>query len=397
MAEKNANSDGATKNIGLRGIPVADTRISYVDGINGKLIYRGYQITDLAENSSFEEIIHLLLFHDLPRGGQLGRLKKELAEYRVLPEPVADAMRALPEYTPPMDMLQHIVPLLGIHDPDLEDESKEANRRKAMRLVARFPLVVMGWQRLRDGLDLADPVPDESHAYNVLYALHDKEPMPEAVHDMDVALILHAEQTFNASSFTARQVASTQARIYACITAALGALSGGLHGGANTRVKKMLEEIGSIDNVQKYVAETLDGGGKIMGMGHAIYKTLDPRARILKDMATRLSDKLGDRSWLELSDEVARVTQEEFQKRKGVQIYPNVDFYSPTLYTLMGIPSDLFTPLFAVARVLGWAAHVIEERFAEAQPKPALYRPEADYVGTYCGPEGCEWVPLDKR
>jgi citrate synthase len=215
--------------------------------------------------------------------------------------------------------------------------------------------------------------------------------------DFDICLILHAEHSFNASTFAGREVASTHAHMYASIAAAIGALSGELHGGANSEVMKMLLEIGEVERVKSWVTSRLQRGGKIMGMGHAVYHTEDPRATILRGICVRMAERTGDRHWYELTKAIEAATKEEFKKIKGKEIYPNVDFYSASVYHMMGIPMDLFTPVFAISRISGWAAHIIEEKFAEAQPKPELYRPDADYIGTYCGPQFCEYVPIEKR
>jgi citrate synthase len=222
-------------------------------------------------------------------------------------------------------------------------------------------------------------------------------PDPETARDFDICLILHAEHSFNASTFAGREVASTHAHMYASIAAAIGALSGELHGGANCEVMRMLLEIAEIGRVKSWVAGKLGRGGKIMGMGHAVYHTQDPRATILRGICERLARRTGDTHWYELTKAIEGATQEEFRKMKGKEIYANVDFYSASVYHMMGIPTDLFTPVFALSRISGWAAHIIEEKFAEAQPKPELYRPDADYIGTYCGPEYCEYIPIEKR
>jgi citrate synthase len=222
-------------------------------------------------------------------------------------------------------------------------------------------------------------------------------PDPETARDFDICLILHAEHSFNASTFAGREVASTHAHMYASIVAAVGALSGELHGGANSEVMRMLFEIGEVNRVKSWVSKKLKGGGKIMGMGHAVYHTEDPRATILRGICVRLADRTGDRRWYELTEAIEAATKEEFRKMKGKEIYANVDFYSASVYHMMGIQSDLFTPVFAISRISGWAAHIIEEKLAEAQPKPELYRPDSDYVGNYCGLEGCEYVPVEER
>jgi citrate synthase len=222
-------------------------------------------------------------------------------------------------------------------------------------------------------------------------------PDPGTSRDFDICLILHAEHSFNASTFAGREVASTHAHLYASIAAAMGALSGELHGGANTEVMEMLQEIGQVDRVRPWISERLRKGGKVMGMGHAVYHTEDPRATILRGMCGRMAERTGESKWCELTKAIEVATEEEFKKLKGREIYPNVDFYSASVYHMMGIATDLFTPVFAISRISGWAAHIIEEKFAEAQPKPELYRPDADYVGNYCGLRGCQYVPIEER
>ena len=385
------------KNIGLRGVVVADSTICKVEGEAGKLSYRGFDVVTLAENSCFEEVVHLLLYNELPKKPQLDKLKSTLGEYRVLPPTVANALETLPTSTSPMDVLQGMVPLLGADDPELLDESKEANYRKALRLIARLPLIVTNWDRIRKGKAIVQSDPSLDHAAGILLSLDGRAPDPDTARDLDLCLTLHAEHSFNASTFTARQIASARAHMYACISGAVGSLSGELHGGANARVFAMLNKIGDPENVRSFVTRTLDEGGLIMGMGHAVYKVLDPRAKILGPMSKRLSERTGNSKFHEISERVRTITAEEFKKRKGIDINANVDFYSASVYHVMGFETDLFTPLFAIARVAGWAAHVIEEKFAEAQPKPALYRPRAEYIGRYCGPEGCEWIPENDR
>jgi citrate synthase len=241
-----------------------------------------------------------------------------------------------------------------------------------------------------------DPDPELGQAANLLYMLNGQRPDAEAARYMDICLILHAEHSLNASTFAAREVCSTRAHMYAAVGAAVGSLSGELHGGANARVMSMLQEIGSKERIEEYVRGTLDGGGKIMGMGHAVYRTMDPRARILAPISRRLGERSGNPEWYELSVELEGQTREYFRQQKGREIYPNVDFYSATVYSYLGIPVDLFTPVFAASRVAGWAAHVIEERHAEAA-ETALYRPSSEYVGDYCGPQECAFVPLERR
>jgi len=386
-----------TKNIGLRGIKVADTRISDVDGEKGNLIYRGLNICDLVSNSTFEEVSFLLLSNRLPTAKELKTFQSELVSERKVPEAVYGFMRMMPKASHPMDVLQASIPILAVYDNQLHDESRDANLKKAARLIAKLPNIVAAWDRIRKGKEPVGPDPELIHAGNFLYMLSGSLPDPETTKDFDTCLILHAEHSFNASTFAGREVASTHAHLYASIVAALGALSGELHGGANSEVMKMLLEIGEVDRAKSWVFEKLRKGGKIMGMGHAVYHTEDPRATILRRIDDRLADRTRDRRWFELTKTIEMATKEEFRKLKGKEIYPNVDFYSASVYHMMGIPTDLFTPVFAISRISGWAAHIIEEKFAEAQPKPELYRPDADYVGTYCGPEACPYIPIEER
>jgi len=386
-----------TKNIGLRGVKVADTRISDVDGERGNLIYRGLNICDLVVRSTFEEVSYLLLHDHLPTAEELKKFQEALVSEREVPEGVYRFMKMMAAASHPMDIMQAAVPILASHDPQLHDETREANFKKAIRLIAKLPTVVAAWDRIRKGKTAVRPNPELSHAGNFLYMLSGSPPGVGTAKDFDTCLILHAEHSFNASTFAGREVASTHAHLYASIAAALGALSGELHGGANSEVMKMLLEIGEVDRVKPWVSEKLQKGGKVMGMGHAVYHTEDPRATILRGVCSRLADRLGGRKWFELTKAIEAATKEEFRRLKGKDIYPNVDFYSASVYFMMGIPIDLFTPVFAVSRISGWTAHIIEEKFAEAQPKPELYRPDADYVGTYCGPQACPYVPIEER
>jgi len=386
-----------TKNIGLRGIKIADTRISDVDGEKGILIYRGFNIVDLAQSSTFEEISFLLLNDRLPTRAELKEFQSELALERKIPQAVLEYMKMLPQSAHPMDVLQSAVPVLGSYDIQSGEETREANLKKALRLIAKLPSMVAAWDRIRNGNEPVLPRSDLSHAGNFLYMLSGSLPDPDTARDFDICLILHAEHSFNASTFAGREVASTHAHLYAAIAAAIGALSGELHGGANSEVMRMLLEIGEANRVTSWVSARLRKGGKVMGMGHAVYRTEDPRATILRKICEKLAERIGDRKWVEMTKAIEAATKEEFRKIKGREIYANVDFYSASVYHMMNIPVDLFTPVFAISRISGWAAHVIEEKFAEAQPKTELYRPDADYVGNYCGPEACEYIPIGKR
>jgi len=386
-----------TKNIGLRGITVADTKISKVDGAAGLLYYRGYSILDLAENSTFEETANLLLYGDLPNRRYLKIFDRILKGNRDIPEDLKHTLRERPAGAGIMNVLQAAIPLLADHDPRAGDDSKTANYDRAIQLIAKLPTIVAYRDRVRRGLPPVEPRQDLSHAANFLYMLNGKEPDPGAARDFDVCLVLHADHTFNASTFSAREVASTRASMYAAASAAVGALSGDLHGGANTRVMEMLLKIGKPEDVDSWVKNELEGGGKIFGMGHAVYKTWDPRAKVLGPMCKRLGEAAGDTKWYDLSTKVMEAAQREMKQLKGVDIYPNVDFFGASVYYQLGIPVELNTAMFALSRIAGWCAHVIEEKFAEAQPKPALYRPRAEYIGNYCGPEGCVFKPLKDR
>ncbi len=386
-----------TKNIGLRGVKVADTKISNVDGENGILIYRGYRIEDLAKNSTFEETAYLLLHDRLPGAGQLEEFNRQLVRARQIPSFILNTLKDLPHGAPPMDVLQASVPLLAMADPDVTNDSREANVTKAMNLIASVASMVAAWQRIRHD---KDPLPNDeslSHAGNFLWQLTGEKPDPETAKDLDTALVLHADHSFNPSTFACREVVSTQAHMYAAVAAGVGALSGSLHGGANAQVMKMLMELRDEKDVRGWVKKQLDSGRKIMGMGHAVYKTIDPRARFLKEMCFRLGKKLGQEHWCSLSSVIEESAVSELEKRGKTTIKPNVDFYSAPVYHMMGIPGDLMTPIFAVARIAGWTAHIIEEKFGDAQEKPALYRPSSEYIGNYCGKTGCMYEPLETR
>ena len=384
-----------TKNIGLRGIEVADTKISNIDGEKGKLIYRGFDILDLTKNSSFEETAYLLLYDKLPTKQELNEFNTKLIEARYIPKQMQKNMENWRGDADPMDMLQAFVSALaGYYDEEFSN--KEASYEKAINLIAKVPTIIASWQRIRNGLEIVDPDSSLSHAANFLYMMSGEKPDSEVEKIFDVCLILHADHTFNASTFTARQVASTRAHMYSAASAAIGALSGELHGGANTEVMKMLLEISDIEKVEPWIKEKLSKGDKIMGMGHAVYKTYDPRAQVLKELSRKLAAKSKEK-WFDMTEKIETATISEMKSQKGKDIYPNVDLYSASIYYMLKIPVDLNTPIFAISRVAGWAAHIIEEKFAEAAPKTALYRPKAVYVGKYCGPQGCEYKTLDLR
>ncbi len=384
-------------NTGLRGVTIASTKVSDVRGAEGKLIYRGYLVQDLAKNATFEEVIHLLLHEHLPNETELAGLKKVLAKERAIPDRLVSILKASRQTAVPMDILQAAVPLLATCDPDLDDPSRPASERKAVRLIAKLPTVLAAWERIRKGKEPIAPSANLSQAANFLYMLTGERPDEETARFFDICLILHAEHSFNASTFAAREIASTRAHMYAAVSGAIGSLSGELHGGANVRVMQMLKKIDSIDNVETYVNNEFDAGRKVFGLGHAVYDTDDPRAFILAPMSSKVGRRIGEPKWYDISKKIEEVAKASFKERKGKDIYVNVDFYSASLYHAMRIPMDFFTPVFAISRVAGWCAHVLEEQFAEAAPKPMLYRPESEYVGDYCGPDECSFVPVDNR
>jgi citrate synthase len=386
------------RNIGLRNIEVADTKICSIDGENGKLIYRGYDILDLVKHSTYEETAYLLIFGELPTGDQLRDFKRRLEEARGIPEPMIKNLKNRPKRAHPMDVLQSCISELADYDLNIEDSTKEAHVRRSIILMAKIPAIVAAWGRIRGGQHVVEPAEERemSHAANFLYMLRGVEPPTDEARMMDICFMLHAEHSFNASTFAAREIASTRAHLYACVCGAAGALSGELHGGANVQVMKMLLEISDPANAYKWVANRLGSGGRIMGMGHAVYRTTDPRADVLARLSSRISREKNNK-WYDITKRVEDATSSWMKENKNQAIYPNVDLYSASVYYSLGIPMDLNTPIFAISRSAGWCAHVIEEKFAEAAPKPALYRPKAVYVGKYCGPMGCEYTPLSSR
>jgi citrate synthase len=376
------STDANVVKAGLEGIVATQSEISDVDGIQGRLIYRGYDIHDLAEHATFEEVIYLLWNGDLPNRNQLDELKGQLAADAALPAEVATLLNRIPRSANPMDMLRTAVSALSFYDPDGPDTSRDANTRKAARLVARFPTIVTTFHRLRNGLEPVQPRPDLSVAANFVYTLFGKDPDDIATRTMDVAFVLHADHELNASTFSARVTAATLSDIYSAIVSAIGTLKGPLHGGANEGVIKNLLEIGSVDNVEPWLKDQFARKAKIMGFGHRVYRTEDPRATHLRDMSRLLGDRVGNTLWYQMSRKMEEVMMRE------KHLNPNVDFYSASTYYTLGIPTDLFTPIFACSRISGWTAHVLEQ-FANNR----LIRPRAEYVG----PRGRKWVPISDR
>jgi citrate synthase len=384
------------KNTGLRGVTVADSAISFIDGEKGVLIYRGYRIEDLADHSSFMETVYLLLFGSLPTVEHLEAFTRQVKEMRRVPEYVFESMRHWPKNARPMDVLQACVPLLSMAEEHNDTMDRQTCINRSIGLIAQMPTLVAAWHRIRTEQPVLAPDPALDHAANFLWMLQGNKPEAATAKDLDVCLVLHADHTFNASTFAAREVVSTRASLYAGVAAGLGALSGSLHGGANEKVMEMLLQLEHEPDIEGWVSEQLRHGDRIMGMGHAIYKTGDPRAVYLKKMGQRLGTQTGGK-WAAISQKIEETALAIFASQGKTTILPNVDFNSAPVYYLMGIPMDLMTPIFAISRVAGWCAHIIEEQFADVQGKPALYRPQAQYVGEYCGLMGCEYAPVDKR
>jgi citrate synthase len=367
---------------GLEDVVAGVSEICFLDGIQGRLLYRGYDVHDLAAGSTFEEVVYLLWHGDLPTRDQFDALNRQLVAERSLPGPIVDFLRALPRDATPMDVLRTAVSALAIYDPDLEDESREANLRKATRLTARMPTIVATHHRLRTGQPLVDPDPSLSTAQNFLYMLLGQRSNEMEERTMDVALILHADHELNASTFAARVTAATLAGMYDAITSAIGALSGPLHGGANEQVMRMLQRIEQPDRVDSYLKAALDRKEKIMGFGHRVYRTEDPRATHLRQMSHDIGERRNEIKWWQMSRQI----EETLKQQKG--LWANVDFYSASTYFMMGIPIDLFTPVFACSRISGWTAHALEQ-YANNR----LIRPRAEYVG----PTDRRFVPLAQR
>ncbi|MDC1142019.1 citrate/2-methylcitrate synthase [Planctomycetota bacterium] len=366
-------TDAPTVSYGLQGVVVDDSRICKVDGVEGKLYYYGYSIFELAENCSYEEVVYLLLKGELPNAEQLAGITKELTDARGMAFGVKDVIKSAPESSIPMDVLRTAASAVALTDPNPTDNSEDARYRKAIRLIAQFPEIVAADYRHRQGKELVEPDPSLGHAANFLYLLHGEKAGEKAVKVMDVALILHAEHSFNASTFTGRVVASTLSDMYSAIAAAVGALKGPLHGGANEGVIKTLLEIGDMENIEPWLNERLSQKGfRLMGFGHRVYKVLDPRAVVLKKFSKAAGEERGNSKWFEMSEKIEGIMKNNDKK----VLYPNVDFYSASTYYSMDLPPEIFTPIFAVSRIAGWCAHVIEQ-----QGDNKLIRPKANYIG----------------
>lgn len=375
-------------NSGLEGVVVAQTGLSAIDGEKGELIYAGYDIDDLARNASFEEVTYLLWNGTLPNREQLQELNQQLVAERALPPAIFSMLQGFPSDSDAMAALRTAVSALALHDPEADDNSEEANRRKAIRLTAKMPTIVAAFDRIRKGAAPVAPRADLSTAANFLYMLNNQEADELRVRTFDAALTLHAEHGMNASTFSARVTAATLSDIYSAITSAIGTLKGPLHGGANTRVMETLEKIdASGQDPEQWVREALERKERVMGFGHRVYKAVDPRATVLRELADAIMQGHGETRWLDLSDRVRAAMGKEMEAR-GKKIYPNVDFFSASVYTTLGIDTDLFTPIFAMSRITGWTAHLFEQ-YANNR----LIRPKADYTG----PRGLKVTPLESR
>ncbi|NIM05329.1 MAG: citrate synthase [Armatimonadetes bacterium] len=366
----------------MRDVVAFDSQISFVDGEKGQLLYRGYNVVELAEKSSFGEVAYLLWYGRLPGKVEFDAFLDGFTGSMELPTETVMILRMFPRAATPMEVLRTAVSSMGHWDPDSGNTRLDASMRKAQRITERIPLIIASHQRLRDGLEPVAPLAGESIAYNLLYCLHGERPDVEMVKVLDAALILHADHELPASTFAARVTAATMSDIYSSVTSAIGALKGRLHGGANEQVMLMLNKIGEPAKAEPYVLEALGRKERIPGFGHAVYRIEDPRAAVLRDHAQRLSKRSGKTKLLEIASEVERVML------ANSKVFPNVDFYSGIIYDLIGIPVELFTPLFACSRVVGWTAHILEQ-----WSNNKLIRPRANYTG----PFDLQYVSIDER
>jgi citrate synthase len=370
---------------GLEGIVANSTSLSDVRGNEGILIYSGYDIDELAGKATYEEVVYMLWHGALPNRSQLEELASQLRAERELPQGVVDFIKSAPKTANPMDVMRTAVSMLGLYDSGLSEEGSrvDADHRRALSITAKVGVIAAYFHRARQGLSLPAVRDDLSEAAHFLYLLNGREPSTEATKTLDVAYVLHADHGMNASTFSARVTIATLSDIYSAVTSAIGTLKGPLHGGANEGVIHMLLEIGDEEKVDSWVEEQLAQKKKIMGIGHRVYKVLDPRAPHLRSMAVKLSQELGEPKYIRMSERIAQIMKE----KKGLNA--NVDFYSATVYYSLGIPTDMFTPIFAIARTSGWTAHILEQ-LADNR----LYRPLSEYVGP---PVGKKFIPIEER
>lgn len=380
---KSESAPTPAKPRGLEGVVALDSQICYIDGQSGSLIYRGYDIHDLTENATFEEVAYLLWNGELPNQDQLDDLRKQLCDERDLPSSVLATIRLMPADANPMAALRTAVSALALEDEEADEVTRDANYGKSVRMLARVPTAIAAFDRVRKGLEPVAPKKDCSLAHDFLYMLNGEEPGQAAERTFDACLVLHAEHGLNASTFTGRVIGSTLSDLYSAITGAIGALKGPLHGGANQEVMRMLLEIDeSGADPAEYVQAKLDRKERVMGFGHRVYKTMDPRAAILREMVEELSEETDSRKWYEHSSAI----MERMKNAKA--LYPNVDFFSASVYYMLGIDIDLYTPIFALSRTTGWTAHLLEQ-----WENNRLIRPRAEYVG----PQGYKVTPIAER
>ena len=372
---------------GLEGVVAAESTICLVDGIKGELFYRGYSVADLAAQSTFEETTYLLLYGKLPTSGELEDFSSRMRDSRYISPAVQAMIRSFPESGSLMELLQSVIAFLSGTVQHQIAHSATCNCRRTLHQIAQLPTVIATYQRFREGKDYLAPRADLSHGANFLYMLRGEAPDEDEARIFDACLVLHAEHGFNASTFTARVVASTISTCYCSVSAAIGALNGALHGGANERVLEMLDDIGTVDNVDRWIADAFRNKQKVMGMGHRVYRVKDPRAVIQEAYLRELSEKKGNTRLLDMLTRVEECFRTHMDD-KGKAMYPNVDFYSGAVYELLGIPRDLFTPIFGMSRASGWLAHILEQRQGNR-----LYRPSCIYTG----PEPTDYIAMSER
>jgi citrate synthase len=380
---ENKDSAATAVSSGLRGVVAAQSSIGDVNGEQGILIYQGYDVHDLCEHSTFEEVVFLLWNGRLPKQDELDSLNAQFRANYAIPTEIIDLMKTFPKDAEPMDVLRTTVSALAFYDHESAHKTdRESAVKASVKLTGQFPTIVAAWERIRQGKDIVAPLADQNIATNFLYQMTGEMPEADEVKIFDICLILHADHELNASTFATRVASGTLADVYGAVTAGIATLAGPLHGGANTAVMNMLLEIGSVENVTAWLDKALEEKRKIMGIGHAVYKVEDPRATWLRKFSKQMADKTGNSKWFDMSQKIEGLMKE----RKGMN--PNVDFYSASTYYLMGIPTDQYTPIFAVSRISGWTGHILEQ-YANNK----LIRPRAEYIGA----RDLKYTPISER
>ena len=376
-------AEGKQKEAGLADVVACESEICFIDGEAGRLVYRGYDAIELAEKSSFEEVAYLLWYGAMPRATEYKAFLSGFIGSMTLPVETAMLLRMFPKTASPMEVIRTAVSSLGHWDPDSGNTALDACLRKAQRLTLRIPLLIAAHQRLKNGLEPIKPIAGQGIAFNFLYTLQGKEPSPLIERALDAALVLHADHELNASTFAARVVAATMSDIYSSVTSAIGALKGPLHGGANMDAMQLLEQIGSPDQAEAVVGDMLDRKVKVPGFGHRVYRSCeDPRAGALREYSRQICALVGDSKYFDITEEVRRIVLER------TNVFPNVDLYSASLYNAMGLPQELFTPIFVISRVVGWTSHILEQWSSNR-----LIRPRAEYIG----PHNLSYIDIRKR